>query len=283
MPALRRLSRLPGFGLTQKTGVMTIQTAGVYMLSAEHAEAIQRLASDPAIGATTRIPHPYPENGARDFIAALVRERADGTAHVFVIKDRQEIVGLCGLHGIEGAEARELGFWVGRPFWGSGYASFGVKMVLQFAFRNLRLERVGVCALESNAASRRVLEKNGFRLLRLERHNDPMLKRPDELLAQYEITRSQWQDFLNTHVLAALPPGLKTILEAEISAGNDRRDRQRVAGREQRVCAAAAAVPHTPVAIAGWSAIHRTERSHWWKAEFSSRSPGTSWPAERFK
>jgi RimJ/RimL family protein N-acetyltransferase len=200
---------------------MTIKTAGVYLLSLEDADAVQRLASDAAVAATTRIPHPYPENGARDFISSQLKERADGTGYVFAIKDRQELVGVCGLHGIEAGRARELGFWIGRPFWGKGFASFGVNMVLQFAFQNLRLERVGSCALESNAASRRVLEKNGFRLLRSERHNDPFLKRPDELLATYEITRTEWQDFLSAPALAALHPALKEILRSEIAAGNE--------------------------------------------------------------
>ena len=85
--------------------------------------------------------------------------------------------------------ARELGYWIGRPYWGRGYASFGVKAVLDFAFEELNLALVGSCALESNTASRRVLEKNGFRLLRLEHHNDPLLKRPHERLAIYEKQR----------------------------------------------------------------------------------------------
>jgi RimJ/RimL family protein N-acetyltransferase len=175
----------------------------------------------PRSAATTRIPHPYPATAARDFITRQLAERAEGTAHVFVIKDRQELVGLCGLHGVDGEQARELGFWVGRPFWGRGYASFGVKMVLQFAFRNLRLERVGSAPLESNAASRRVLEKNGFRLLHLERHADPLLKRPDELLAIYTIGQIEWRDCLSAPALAALHPDLRVILQAELAAGNE--------------------------------------------------------------
>jgi RimJ/RimL family protein N-acetyltransferase len=172
---------------------MTIQTAGINLLSLEHAEAIQRLAADPAIAATTRMPHPYPENGARNFITRQLQEREQGLSYVFVIQDHDQIVGACGLDGIENREARELGFWVGKPFWGRGYATFGVKMVLEFAFRELRLERIPAYALESNAASRRVLEKSGFRFLELRPHQDPLLKRPDELLASYEITRSAWE------------------------------------------------------------------------------------------
>jgi RimJ/RimL family protein N-acetyltransferase len=251
-----------------------MKNPGVYLLAPEHAETIQRLASDAAVAATTRLPHPYPENGARDFIARQVKERADGTAYVFVIQERQEVVGLCGLHGIEDSQARELGFWVGRPFWGKGYASFGVKMVLQFAFQNLRLERVGSCALDSNAASRRVLEKNGFRLLRLERHNDPQLKRADELLAYYELARSAWQDFLNTPALAALHPALRAILQAEISAGNEIAETGRAWPDADSVFVRLRQPFRTrPSPLPAGVQYTELNDPHWWKAEFSTRSP----------
>ena len=191
------------------------------MLAPEHASALQILASDPAIAATTRVPHPYPPGGARQFIEHQAGERAEGRAYVFVIKDRDEVVGVCGIHDIANGEARELGYWIGQPFWGKGYASFGVKRVLQFAFQNLQLTRVGSAALESNVVSRRVLAKSGFRLLRVEKHNDPFLKRPDEMLAVYEITRSQWLESRNGPVIAQLHPALKLILEAELDAGNE--------------------------------------------------------------
>jgi RimJ/RimL family protein N-acetyltransferase len=253
---------------------MAISTTGVYLLSLEHVEAIQRLASDAAIAATTRIPHPYPASGARDFITRQLAETAEGTGQVFVIKDRQEVVGLCGLHGIDSEQARELGFWVGRPFWGKGYASLGVKMMLQFAFQNLRLARVGSSALESNAASRRVLEKSGFRLLRLERHDDPLLKRPDELLASYEITRLQWQEVLNAPALAALHPALQAILRAEIAAGNEVAETGGGWPDGDSVFVRLRQPFHTRPSVLP-EGVQYTELNdpHWWKAEFSTRSP----------
>ena len=253
---------------------MTTRTAGLYFLSPQDADALQRLASDPAIAATTRVPHPYPANAARDFIANQEKERAEGTTCVFAIKDRNELVGLCGLHGIEAARARELGFWVGRPFWGKGYASFGVKMVLQFAFQNLRLERVGSFALESNAASRRVLAKNGFRFLGLEPHSDSMLKRPGELLARYEITRADWQDFLNAPALAALHPALKVLLQAEISAGNEIAETGRGWPDRDSIFVRLRNPFRTRLSPLP-AGVQFTELNdpHWWKAEFSSQRP----------
>lgn len=191
------------------------------MLAVEHAAALQLLASDPAIAATTRIPHPYPPGAALQFIEHQRKESAEGRAHVFVIKDRNEILGVCGLHDIVNGEARELGYWIGRQYWGKGYATFAVKMVLKFAFQNLGVTRIGSATLESNIASRRVLLKAGFNLLRVEPHRDPLLKRPEELQVVYEITRQQWLDFQAAPALASLPANLKRLLEMELAAGNE--------------------------------------------------------------
>lgn len=165
----------------------------IRLVTPEDAPAIQRLVSDPAIAATTRIPHPYPEDGARLFVARHLEERASGQAYVFGIREAGQLVGACGLHGVGEGAARELGYWVGRRFWGRGYATFGVRRVLAFAFTELRLQCVGSAALESNTPSRRVLEKCGFELLGLKVHDDPLLKRSDERLAIYALTRERWQ------------------------------------------------------------------------------------------
>ncbi len=254
--------------------VSTTKTLGLYLVTPEDADAIQRLVSDPTIAATTRIPHPYPENGAREFVARQLKERSEGTAYVFVIKDRKEVVGACGLHGIEGDAAREIGYWVGRKHWGKGVATFGVKLTLEFAFNNLRLERIGSSALESNAASRRVLEKCGFQLLRIETHHDPLLKRPEEKQAVYEITRPRWNEFRNAPALAALYPALRTILEAELAAGNEIAetgygwpDKESVSVRLRH--------PFRTKPSPLPAGVTYTEPSdpHWWKADYSAGKP----------
>lgn len=250
------------------------QTAGVYLLQPGHAPAIQALAADPAIAAYTRIPHPYPENGAAEFIASQIAEREAGRSFGFAIEDRGELVGVCGLEDAGRADARELGFWVGRPYWGRGYASLAVKMLLQFAFRNLGLAEVSAHAFESNVASRRVLEKNGFRLVRVERGEGPALKRPDEPLCVYAITAARWRVELDAPVLGRLHPGLRALLQAELAAGNE-------------IAESAAGWPEPDglfvrlkhpfrVAHAGLPAgirYARIDDPHWWEAEYSTESP----------
>ncbi len=56
-----------------------------------------------------------------------------------------------------------LGYWMGQPFAGQGVMTEAVGMVLPFVFETLSLHRIHAAFLPANQASRRVLEKNGFR------------------------------------------------------------------------------------------------------------------------
>lgn len=56
-----------------------------------------------------------------------------------------------------------LGYWIGAPFARQGYMSDAVRSALIFAFDNLRLHRVEAACVPRNEASRRLLEKTGFR------------------------------------------------------------------------------------------------------------------------
>lgn len=61
------------------------------------------------------------------------------------------------------AETGALGYWIGLPYAGRGLATAAVRAMAGFAFRSVRLHRLEAACLPTNAASRRVLEKAGFR------------------------------------------------------------------------------------------------------------------------
>ena len=56
-----------------------------------------------------------------------------------------------------------LGYWIGKPHAGRGYMTEAVRAAIGFAFDTLHLHRVEAATMPSNAASIRVLERNGFR------------------------------------------------------------------------------------------------------------------------
>jgi RimJ/RimL family protein N-acetyltransferase len=125
----------------------------------EDAKAVAQLANDRRIAENTaRIPHPYSLADAEKFIAAVNRDD-DETA--FLITREKMVLGAVGIRTNE-PEPPEVGYWLGVPFWGHGYATEAVHAVIDHAFSDLDCEALGAGARVTNPASRRVLEKCGF-------------------------------------------------------------------------------------------------------------------------
>src|SRR6266545_933473 len=102
----------------------------------EDAKAIATLINDRRIAQNTlRIPHPYALADAEAFIASANRA---------------------------GGETPEIGYWLGVPHWGKGYATEAARAVIDHAFADLGCDTLLAGARVSNPASRRVLEKCGF-------------------------------------------------------------------------------------------------------------------------
>lgn len=123
---------------------------------------IARLCDDPDIARmTARMPHPYTRADAEQFVA----KAAGGDPrreHAFLVE--HEDLGPVGMVGLfhDADPWPELGYWVGRPFWGRGLATEAVQGALGWARR--RWGKRAVCAgyFHDNPASGRVLEKAGF-------------------------------------------------------------------------------------------------------------------------
>jgi RimJ/RimL family protein N-acetyltransferase len=73
------------------------------------------------------------------------------------------LVGAVGLKLEEDSGIAELGYWVGVPYWGNGYATEASNAVLDYGFESLVLGRIWARAFARNPASSRVLEKVGMR------------------------------------------------------------------------------------------------------------------------
>ena len=121
---------------------------------------VAHYAGDPAVARMiARAPIPYLEAAAEGWIM-IVRARAPkGEDFVYAIEREGEgLIGVVGAHR-KNDDAFDVGYWIGRPFWGQGYATEALHGFLS--------EARGLGALEAghfidNPASGRVLEKAGF-------------------------------------------------------------------------------------------------------------------------
>ena len=125
----------------------------------EDAKAVVALASDRRVAENTaRIPHPYRMSDALEWITSVTAEEGKQT---FLITLAGAPIGACGID-LREASTPELGYWIGAPHWGQGYATEAARAVLDHAFTDLGHEALQAGARVSNPASRRVLEKCGF-------------------------------------------------------------------------------------------------------------------------
>ena len=146
---------------------------------------------DPAVSRMlARIPHPYTEEHAEDFLALP----PDGR-HVFVIEAKPDgrFLGMIGLH--PDGEGYELGYWLGKPYWGLGYASEAAARMLAYGFETLGLETVRAGWFLDNPASGHLLaglggRHNGSRLRFCAARNADVLCH-DMLLTRANFLRKQ--------------------------------------------------------------------------------------------
>jgi ribosomal-protein-alanine N-acetyltransferase len=132
----------------------------------EDIPALVRLAGAREIAATTlNIPHPYSEVDARKFLAESAEDFRAGRTISFAICKQPggELCGGAGLAISETHQRAELGYWIGLPFWGMGYATEAARAVVAYGFSNLGLHRIHAHYFAENTASGRVLEKIGMR------------------------------------------------------------------------------------------------------------------------
>ncbi|MBN8949193.1 MULTISPECIES: GNAT family N-acetyltransferase [unclassified Rhizobium] len=113
-------------------------------------------------------PDPTPDSPAES-VRRLARDRAHWRLHGFgrwAVETEGRLIGFGGVTVSTEFEGLNLSYHLHPDHWGSGYATELVTEALAFACRDLRAERVVGLVRPVNAASRRVLEKCGFRFER---------------------------------------------------------------------------------------------------------------------
>jgi RimJ/RimL family protein N-acetyltransferase len=123
------------------------------------AREIGLLAGDYEVASMTgTIPHPYTERMASDWLASVL-DGEEGV--VFAIERSGALIGCTGYRAFAPDHA-ELGYWIGKPYWGMGYATEAVRALVQYAFAHDGFAYLTVGHFSDNPASARVIAKTGF-------------------------------------------------------------------------------------------------------------------------
>jgi ribosomal-protein-alanine N-acetyltransferase len=145
------------------SSTLTLETARLKLRPYSNADIAELL---PLIGArevaatTLRIPHPYTEKDAREFIADSQNESECRLA--ITLPSDGRLIGGIGLRIAPQHKNAELGYWLGVPYWGKGYATEAAHEMLRYGFEDLRLHRIFASHFKNNPLSGRILKKLGM-------------------------------------------------------------------------------------------------------------------------
>lgn len=146
------------------------------------APRIQTLAGHRDVAKTvSSLPHPYEDGMAEEWIEVALESLKRGRSLHLAIALKNEFLGegagpedaaeadhdglFIGSIGLEInhlANAAELGYWLGVPYWNRGYTTEAARAMLAYGFEKLGLKRIQARHMESNPASGRVMQKIGM-------------------------------------------------------------------------------------------------------------------------
>jgi len=159
------------------------------------ARRLPRLAGDYDVARTTlNVPYPYSEEHARNWISTHRTCFNEDKAVVFAIclKLEGSLIGSMGLGITKRHNHAELGYWLGRWYWGQGYCTEAGHAVLAYAFEEVGLHRVHSGHFGSNPASGRVMQKLGMTWEGTRREHWKKWDRYEDAVL-YGITAEEWR------------------------------------------------------------------------------------------
>ena len=174
------------------------------------AESLFEYAADPDVGPIAGWPPHQSIEESRDVIKNVFNGKE---AYAICLKTDDRAIGAIELklNGHTDLTDRddecELGYWLGKPFWGQGIMPEAVKEILRHAFEKIGMTKVWAGYYEGNIKSKRVQEKSGFRYQWKSEGVDVPLMHEKRTGHVSSMTKDQWQwDRLYEAAKAVLKP-----------------------------------------------------------------------------
>lgn len=138
------------------------------------------------------MPYPYFDRHAEEFIENVSRPEAGECVFAITHADSGALMGMCGIHLVKRRfELPHMGYWIGEQFWGQGYATQAARALVDLFFKVGTEDELLMSVLETNPASRRVIEKCGGHFWKQETNYSPFFQK-DMKVDHFRITRETW-------------------------------------------------------------------------------------------
>lgn len=144
-----------------------------------------------------RVPWPYPPDGAEQFLREVALQQMEcGEGWHWTLRRIADPDRLIGAIGLFKNEEESRGFWLDPQWQKQGLMSEACAWANDFYFNELGFERMRVPKAAANLASRRISEKQGMRLLRVEERDYVCGRLKSEI---WEITAEEWRQWKEAH------------------------------------------------------------------------------------
>lgn len=118
--------------------------------------------------------NPHPSLAyTRNLIGYLIRDYTNGRYKdlAIVYKENNKMIGTVGFTSFdESNNSVEIGYVISPDYWGMGIAPEAIRIILNFAFCELKVNRVEAKYINGNENSRRVMEKCDMLFEGIQRH-----------------------------------------------------------------------------------------------------------------
>ncbi len=131
----------------------------------DDARQVEQLAAHKEMSETTlNIPYPYTLPQVTEWIASLGEEPVGTNEIHFAVETENKLMGTVRLILSAEHDKAKLGYWIGKDFWGKGYATEAAAAALAYGFDRLHLNRIYANCFDNNPASVKILERLGMTL-----------------------------------------------------------------------------------------------------------------------
>ena len=129
----------------------------------------------------SNMPFPYRLEDAEEFIERSQEKVLKQKIKTYMIFHNKKMIGGIELRDFN-EHSCELGYWLGKKYWGKGFATEAVGRILELGFSELNLSNIYAAYKIGNEASKKVLEKSGFKFYRSKEEFDSVLEKNEQLI-----------------------------------------------------------------------------------------------------